>query len=163
MSVDKQRPDPQKSLVGFRVGDVAYAVPIGTVREIINPIPLTVLPHPPPAVAGVADHRGEVVPVIDLRARFGLAPATEQRREKWILISVEGRTVGVVVDQVTDVFGTGGSELRPAPELGESDARRGLAGVTSHDGDLVFVLDVERFRDLTAPLDEALLHREGTV
>jgi purine-binding chemotaxis protein CheW len=163
MSADKQRPDPQKSLVGFRVGDVCYAVPIGTVREIINPVPLTSLPHPPPAVAGVADHRGEVVPVIDLRTRFGLEKAREQRREKWILIGVEGRTIGIVVDQVTDVFGTGGAELRPPPELGDGDARRGLAGVTSHDGSLVFVLDVERFRDLTAPLDQALLNREGTA
>jgi purine-binding chemotaxis protein CheW len=163
MSVEKQRPDPQKSLVGFRVGDVSYAVPIGTVREIINPVPLTALPHPPPAVDGVADHRGEVVPVINLRARFGLGSTTEQRREKWILIAVEGRTVGIVVDQVTDVFGTGGAELRPPPELGDGDARRGLAGVTNYDGELVFVLDVDRFRDLTAPLDHALLNGEGSA
>ena len=162
MTVEKQRPDPQKSLVGFRVGDVSYAVPIGMVREIINPVPLTALPHPPPAVAGVADHRGEVVPVINLRARFGLGRPTEQRREKWILIAVEGRTVGIVVDQVTDVFGTGGEELRPPPELGDGDSRRGLAGVTNHDGELVFVLDVERFGDLTAPLDHALLSEETT-
>ena len=163
MLVEKQRPDPQKSLVGFRVGDVSYAVPIGVVREIINPVPLTVLPNQPAAVCGVADHRGDVVPIIDLRSRFGLERTRDPRREKWILIGVEGRSVGIVVDQVTDVFGTGGAELRPPPELGDGDQQRGLAGVTTHDGALVFVLDVECFRDLTTPLDQALLEREGTV
>ena len=61
-----------------------------------------------------------------------------------ILIGVEGRTVGIVVNQVTDVFGTGGADLRPPPELGDGDRKRGLAGVTTHDGRLVFVLDVNR-------------------
>lgn len=157
MSAAKQRPDPQKSLVGFLVGDVAYAVPIGAVREIINPTPLTALPHAPAAVAGVADHRGEVVPIVDLRTRFGLARRSEPRREKWILVEVEGRTVGMVVDQVTDVFGTGGSDLRPPPKLGEGDDARGIAGVTNYEGLLVFVLDVERFRDLTLSLEQSLL------
>ena len=82
MSVEKQRPDPQKSLVGFRIGEVSYAIPIGAVRGIINPVPLTALPHPPPAVAGVADHRGEVVPVVNLRTRFGLDKLAGQKREK---------------------------------------------------------------------------------
>ena len=117
---DKQRPDPQKSLVGFVVGKVSYAVPISTVREIINPAPLTQLPHAPAAIAGVADHRGDVVPVIDLRVRFGLPRLDDPRRAKWILIDVEDRICGLAVDSVTDVFGTGGAELRPrAPSSGQ--------------------------------------------
>ncbi|HJL32604.1 MAG TPA: chemotaxis protein CheW, partial [Polyangiaceae bacterium LLY-WYZ-15_(1-7)] len=71
----RQRSDRSKNLVGFQVGDVRYAVDILRVREIINPLPLVELPHAPPSVLGVADHRGEVVPVLDLRRRFGL-PAT---------------------------------------------------------------------------------------
>lgn len=153
MSLQKQRPDPQKSLVGFKVGDVAYAVPIAHVKEIINPTPLTRLPHAPPVVAGVADHRGEVVPVIDLRRRFGVERPRDARREKWILIDVGERTVGMVVDQVTEVFGTGGAELRPPPELGEGDGERGIVGVTNHDGSLVFVLDLSSFAALVAPID----------
>ena len=68
----KERPDPNKSLVGFVVGDVAYAVPIAQVQEIVAPLGLTELPHAPAAVAGVADHRGQVIPIVDLRARFKL-------------------------------------------------------------------------------------------
>lgn len=151
----KQRPDPQKSLVGFVLGDVNYAVPIASVREIVNPLPLTPLPHSPPSVSGVADHRGEVIPIIDLRARFGLGSTSDRRRAKWILVDVEGRTIGLAVDGVTEVFGTGGVELKPAPALGSGDDLRGIVGVTSHDSALVFVLDVARFDALVAPLAAA--------
>jgi purine-binding chemotaxis protein CheW len=149
MAANKQRPDLQKSLVGFVVGDVVYAVGISSVREIVNPVPLTELPHAPPAVAGVMDHRGEVVPVVDLRARFGLPPNVDARRSKWILVDVGGRTVGLAVDRVTDVFGTAGSDIKPAPTLGRGDDERGIVGVTKHDGALVFVLDIVDFDVLT--------------
>lgn len=165
MAVSKQRPDLQKSLVGFVVGDVSYAVGIGSVREIVNPAPLTELPHAPPTVAGVIDHRGEVVPVVDLRARFRLPPATDLRRAKWLLIDVEGRSIGLAVDRVTDVFGTGGSDILPPPSLGPGDDERGIVGVTKHDGTLVFVLDVAAFDVLTRQVSEsslpADLHREA--
>jgi purine-binding chemotaxis protein CheW len=157
MPSDKQRPDPQKSLVGFVVGDVGYAVPISAVKEIINPVMLTELPHAPRSVVGVADHRGEVVPVVDLRIRFGLPAGGDASRSKWILVDVQGRTVGLVVDQVTEVFGTGGAELRKPPMLGGGEAERGILGVTSHEGRLTFVLEVDRFDTLTAPLEQAAL------
>jgi purine-binding chemotaxis protein CheW len=158
MALSKQeRPDPQKSLVGFVVGEIAYAVPISSVREIVNPVPLAELPHAPPAIAGVADHRGEIVPIIDLRIRFGLAPFSDPRRSKWILIEVEGRGVGLAVDRVTEVFGKGGSEIKPAPVLGSGDDLRGIAGVTTHDGALTFVLEVSQFDVLTRNIPENAL------
>lgn len=152
----KHRADPKKSLVGFVVGDVAYAVPIAQVREIVNPLVLTALPHAPHAVAGVADHRGDVVPVVELRARFGLQSHPDPQRCKWILVDVDGRTVGLVVDRVTEVFGTGGSELRPAPALGGGEDARGIAGVTTHDGVLTFVLEVARFESLTRDIPRSV-------
>jgi purine-binding chemotaxis protein CheW len=152
MTFKQQRPDPQKSLVGFVVGEVAYAVPISAVREIINPVALTELPHAPRAVAGVADHRGEIVPIFDLRVRFGLSPLPDPRRAKWILIDVEGRGIGLMVDRVTDVFGTGGAEIKPPPVLGGGEDTRGIAGVTTRDGELTFVLDVDRFESLLDPI-----------
>ena len=68
----RHRHDPSKDLVGFLVGDVMYAVRIVVVREILNPLPVVALPRAPGTVRGVADYRGDVVPVIDLRDRFGL-------------------------------------------------------------------------------------------
>jgi purine-binding chemotaxis protein CheW len=152
MHGSKQRPDPEKSLVGFSVGTVNYAVPIVCVKEIINPVDVTRLPHAPNVVVGVADHRGEVIPVVDLRIRFGVKSQVDARRTKWILVDVGGVTLGLVVDRVTEVFGTGGVGLRPAPSLGGGEDERGIVGVTSHEGVMVFVLDLKRFEALAAGL-----------
>jgi purine-binding chemotaxis protein CheW len=146
----RQRHDPTKNLVGFVVGDVEYAVVIGVVREIANPLTIVALPRAPDGVSGVADFRGEVVPVVDMRARFGLPAAAPTRRTKWILVDLGGRTSALVVDAVTDVFG--GLDIKAAPSLGAGEEHRGIVGVTKHQGSLVFVLDVRKFRDLTEEL-----------
>ncbi|HEY6460230.1 MAG TPA: chemotaxis protein CheW [Polyangiaceae bacterium] len=151
----RQRHDPSKNLVGFVVGDVEYAVAIARVKEIANPLSIVALPHPPRAVAGVADFRGEVIPVVELRERFGLPAAPATRKTKWIVVDVSGRLVALVVDAVTEVFGTGGAELKPPPALGGGDDLRGIEGVTGHAGGLVFVLDLSRVRELTEPLAAA--------
>jgi purine-binding chemotaxis protein CheW len=173
--MQRYRHDPSKNLVGFVVGDVEYAVAIARVREIANPLSLVTLPHAPRSVVGVADYRGDVVPVVDLRIRFALPPADATRKTKWIVVdlgsAVEGTgghaihsrpseqskpggapgpLLALVVDAVTDVFGTGGAELRPPPALGGGEDVRGIAGVASHSGGLVFVLDTTRLRDLAA-------------
>jgi purine-binding chemotaxis protein CheW len=153
----RERPDPNKSLVGFVVGTVVYAVPIAAVREIINPTSLTALPHLPRGVVGVAGHRGEVIPVVDLRGRFGLGPAEDVARIKWILVDVGTGTVGLVVDRVTEVFGTGSEALREVPRLGHNDDVRGISGVVSYDGHLVFVLDVESFERLVESVPQDAL------
>lgn len=152
MLAAKHRPDPERSLLGFVVGDVEYAVPISSVRQIVNPVPLAELPHSPPAVIGVADFRGEVVPIIDMRVRLGLSPAQARGKAKWILLTVASQTVGLVVDRVTEVFGTGGVELRAVPRLGGGEELRGIEGAATREGHLVFVLDVSAFESLAAPL-----------
>jgi len=154
-SYSRPRHDPLKNLVAFVIGDVNYAFSIDCVREIVNPLQVIELPSSPTAVAGVADYRGDVVPVIDLRVRFGLPPVTVTRRTKWILVEVGRKLVAVIVDAVTDVFGTGGAELRPAPPLGSGDDVRGIAGVTNFAELMVFVLDPNRFAGITDALDGA--------
>ena len=159
MARTRQRHDPSKHFVGFLVGDVLYAVRIELVREIVNPLDIVELPRAPKSVRGVADYRGEVVPVVDLRERFGLPDITPTRKNKWIVVDVgrapvstagpqsvaSGKFAALAVDSVTEVFGSGGAEVRPAPPLGDGDRIRGIAGVTSHEDRLVFVLDVRAF------------------
>jgi purine-binding chemotaxis protein CheW len=153
----RQRHDPTKNLVGFIVGDVEYAIAIAVVREIANPLEVIELPRAPQGVPGVADFRGEVVPVIDLRARFGLPTVSPTRRTKWILVEIGVHLAALVVDAVTDVFG--GLDIKPAPALGGGEEDRGIVGVTKHAGALVFVLDVRRYQDLARRLAEAGLLR----
>jgi len=144
----RHRSDPQKNLVGFVVGPVSYAIDIARVREIVNPLEVTPLPHMPIEVAGVTDHRGEVIPVIDLRVRFGLDRAESARSTKWILLHAGGeRSVGIVVDSVTEVFGAM-EGVRPTPEVGGNRDLRGIAGVVTHNGRLTFVLETGRFIEL---------------
>jgi purine-binding chemotaxis protein CheW len=150
----RNRHHPSKNLVGFVVGDVQYAVPIERVKEISNPMTVVALPHAPAAVTGVADYRGEVVPVVDLRLRFGLPSSPVTRRTKWIVVDVAGRLVALAVDAVTQVFGTGAADLRPSPSLG-GGGMPGVAGVTSLEGGLVFVIDTAQLCDVTEPLAAA--------
>lgn len=152
MPTRRHRHDPSKTLVGFTVGGVQYAVAIADVREICNPMDLVALPQSPPAVRGVTDYRGEVIPVIDLRTRFGLPDVEPTRRLKWIVVDVGGTRVALVVDDTFGVFGTAGVGLRPAPPLGEGDNVRGIEGVATHGDDMVFVLDLRGFRELTSRL-----------
>lgn len=152
----RHRADPQKSLVGFVVGDVHYAISITHVREIVNPQPITSLPHTPPEVSGVADHRGDVVPVIELRSRFGLPPQEATRSTKWILVDVGSRLLFIVVDAVSEVFGTGADEIRSTPAVGGAKDMRGIVGVTNHGGALVFVLDTKRFTQIVEDIAELL-------
>jgi purine-binding chemotaxis protein CheW len=154
----RQRHDPSKNFVGFLVGDVMYGIRIEVVREIVNPLEVVALPRAPASMRGVADYRGLVVPVLDLRQRFGLEPA-ESRRTKWIVIDAARTGIrdastpsptapmhaALIVDSVLDVFGTGGSEVRPSPALGAGDRVRGIEGVTSYGEKLVFVLDAHAF------------------
>jgi purine-binding chemotaxis protein CheW len=149
----RHRLEAQKNLVGFVVGDVHYAIDIARVREIVNPLPVTKLPHTPPEVSGVADHRGEVVPVIELRVRFNLGERRpEERGTRWILVTIGSRVVGLVVDSVTEVFGARGDDIRPTPEVGGDRELRGISGIARHDGKLVFVLDTGRFLSIVEAL-----------
>jgi purine-binding chemotaxis protein CheW len=148
----RHRPDPQKSLVEFIVGEVHYAIDIAHVREIVNPLLITPLPHTPLEVCGVADHRGEVVPVVDLRVRFGLPPVEATRTTKWILVNAPRGLIGLVVDAVTEVFGTAGEEVRATPEIGGNKDVRGISGVVTHNGTLTFVLDKTRIVEMVDAL-----------
>src|ERR1700690_246407 len=172
--MQRHRHDPSKNLVRFVVGDVEYAVAIARVKEIANPLPVVPMPHAPRSVVGVAHYRGDVVSVVDLRIRFGLPATQTTRKTKWIVMDAgtehgEGlavhaslsrapeataparHMVALVVDAVTDVFGSGSSELRPAPALGSGGDARGIAGVTTHADGLVFVLDAARLPHLADP------------
>lgn len=151
-----RRPDPSKSLVGFCVGDVHYALDIARVSGIVNPLPITPLPHTPDEVAGVADHRGEVVPVLDLRRRFGLPALDKNRSTKWILVQAGRHLFAIIVDRITEVFGTGDEPLAPAPAVGGRSDVRGIAGVLTHADTLTFVLDTDRFLGVVGAVADAL-------
>lgn len=139
----RYRPNQAKNLVSFLVGGIRYAIDIQVVREIVNPLPYVSLPHAPQEVTGVSDHRGEVLPIVDLRIRFGIDRPEATRRTKWIIAraSTEIGPVALVVDEVADVFGAGREDQRSIPELGSGAELRGISTVYAQGGELVFVVD----------------------
>lgn len=143
MESHRSRNDSGRSHVGFHVGDGYYAVEVPAVREIVSPTSLVPVPHASPIVLGVTDHRGHVVPIVDLRRRFGLPPVENTRRTKWIIVEAGGQWLGLVVDDVTEVFGVTPENERDAPRLGPDDVARGFTKVYVYEGQLVLVLDLE--------------------
>lgn len=132
-----------RNLVAFDVGGVGYAVDIQRVREIVRPMPVVVLPHLPHGVIGVVDHRGDVVPIVDLRQRFGVAQVGADREVRWVVITRGARLLGLVVDRVTDVLGAEDALAREPPAIGPGQHDRGIKAACSFGGRLVFVLDLD--------------------
>jgi len=136
-----------KDLVRVELDGVMYALEVGRIREIVNPLPLIALPHERAFVLGVADYREEVVPVVDLRRFFGLARAAATRKTKWIVVESRDRIVGLVVDAVIDVFSSAGDRQRAVPVLDERHVERGITTAYRHRDQLVFLLDPDRLAE----------------
>jgi purine-binding chemotaxis protein CheW len=121
-------------LCTFRVGGEDYALDLMRVREIIAPLPITPVPRAPAFLEGVVRLRGHVVPVVDVRRRFGLPAVPPTRRTKFLIVNVGGRRVALVVDEVCEVLRLPRSEVRPAPALAALDAPRFFLGVCGGAG-----------------------------
>jgi purine-binding chemotaxis protein CheW len=120
----------------FALGGEAYAIPIMKVREIQAHAVLTRIPKAPAYMPGVINLRGAIVPILELRHRFSLGDAPEDTRPVMIIVEVQGRTIGIRVDAVSDVLDLDASAIRPAPELGTQTAlgREFIAGLASLPG-----------------------------
>jgi purine-binding chemotaxis protein CheW len=122
-------PDHLVQLCTFRVGGEDYALDIMRVREIIHPQPVTPVPRAPAFVEGVFRLRGEVIPVVDVRKRFGLAAGPPTRKTRYLVVTVAGRRIGLVVDEMCEVLRVRRGEIRPAPDLAADAGPRFFLGV----------------------------------
>jgi purine-binding chemotaxis protein CheW len=129
-------------LTAFRVGAEEYVVDIMRVREIIRPLPVTRVRKGPLYVEGVINLRGEVIPVVDLRRRFEL-PADEHEARKIIILAVEGRTIGLIVDSVTEVARVPKSSIRPAPGILSEEQAPYFLGVCHYKGRTLLLMNVK--------------------
>jgi purine-binding chemotaxis protein CheW len=134
--------DELVQLTAFRVGEEEYVVDIMRVREIIRPLPITKVRKGPTFVEGVINLRGEVIPVIDLRRRFEL-PAEETPTRKIVILTVEGRVLGLVVDAVTEVVRVTRSAIRVAPGLFDDHQAPYFLGVCHYKNRTLLLLNVK--------------------
>lgn len=121
-----------------------YGIDILAVREIRGWTPVTRIPQSPPYLLGVLNLRGAIVPVLDLRLRFGVEREAYTDTTVTVIVAVDGRSFGMVVDAVSDVLDAADSQVRPVPDMGttvDTEYLRGLIGV---DERMVLLLDIDR-------------------
>lgn len=151
-------------LTAFRVGDEEYVLDILRVREIIRPLPVTPIRRGPKFVEGVINLRGAVIPVIDMRRRFGL-PAESLPRRKIVILSVFGRVLGLVVDQVTEVVRVEREAIQPAPGLLAGRQAPFFVGVCRYNGRILILLNVRQVvtsdDEIASPSTEGLIGGES--
>lgn len=133
-----------KQFVVFKLGDEEYGVNIHQVKTIERLMEITRVPKAPDFVEGVINLRGEVVPVIDLRKRFGLSERTNTDNTRIIIVSIEDITVGMVVDSATEVLQISEDSIDPAPSIIGSIDSDYIDGVGKIDDRLLILLNLKK-------------------
>jgi purine-binding chemotaxis protein CheW len=132
----------------FRLGSETYGLEILKGQEIIGMMRVTRVPRTPPFVRGVINLRGKVFPVIDLRTKFGLETIEDTPKTCIIVVQVQrdgpALTMGVVVDEVSEVMNIRAEQIEPAPEFGSSVDTTFILGMGKKEGGVVILLDVDK-------------------
>jgi len=109
-----------EEFIAFRVGEQEFCVEITSTREIRGWSQATRLPHSPEYIVGVINLRGTILPIMDLSARLGMGSSTPSERHVIIVVQVYDKTIGLLVDSVSDILDVGPDHLRPVPEVNPS-------------------------------------------
>jgi purine-binding chemotaxis protein CheW len=127
----------------FMLGSEEYAIDILRVQEIRPYEAVTPIAHAPAFIKGVSNLRGAIVPIIDLRIKFGLGTADYTPFTVVVIINVGNRVVGIVVDAVSDVIGVRSSQLHPPPEFSHAVDLRYITALAMLDERMLIVVDIE--------------------
>jgi len=139
---------PQKFLT-FALAGEEYGVTIMKIKEIIGMMPVTVLPQTPTYVKGVINLRGKVIPIIDLRLKFGLKHAEPTERTCIIVIETEDQEqtqtlVGLIIDAVSEVISLKGDEVEPAPNMQTQFQEQLILGLAKCESGVKILLDIDK-------------------
>jgi purine-binding chemotaxis protein CheW len=140
-------------LVTFRLADHLFAAEIHAVQRVLRYETPRALPDMPEWMEGVVDYQGTMVPVIDMRRRFGLTAATPGQQARLMVCAASGGLAAMIVDAVLDVKPVQPSDLMDPPELFRGLAGEYLKGLTRRQGQLVVLLDVERLLSSRSPMN----------
>lgn len=121
----------ERQVVALHLGDEIYGVDIASIHTVLTPQPITSIPNVSPDVKGVMNLRGRILPVLDLRARFGLAPlpADQQKSARIVIVEDAGLTAGIIVDSVSEVLRLPTGSVEPPSALLGSAEGRCLTGI----------------------------------
>ncbi len=142
---DEDDEDTQKDkYLSFFVGSEEYAVAIRHVIEVIGMQKITPVPEMPDHVKGVINLRGQVIPVTDVRTRFGLEVKVYTERTCIVVVMVRDSLVGLVVDSVSDVLDIPQERIDPVPRVNQREGNRYIEGMGKVADDVKIILDVQR-------------------
>ena len=140
---------PPGKYLTFVLGGESYGIGILQVREIIRPTAVTPVPQMPAHIQGVINLRGKIIPVLDLRARFGLAATANNDRACIVVVQVKTNEravalTGLLVDTVDEVINLSAKDIEPTPDFGRRLDARHLLGVAKVGSSVKILLDLER-------------------
>jgi purine-binding chemotaxis protein CheW len=137
-------PGPELHLLTFALDREEFGIPVRQVREVIRVSDITRVPQAPAHVRGVANLRGRILAVVELRSRLGLPPAELTPRSRVVVVEVRERVLGLLVDAVSQVTKVPEASVVPAPEEVISTDADYVTGVARWHSRLIILLDLEK-------------------
>ncbi len=137
-------PGPELHLVTFALDQEVFGIPIAQVREVIRVAEITRVPQARPHVRGVTNLRGRVLAVVEIRTRMGLTPAEITPQSRVVVVGVHDRTLGILVDSVSQVVKVPAATVAPAPDEVLSPGADYISGVARWNSRLIILLDLEK-------------------
>jgi purine-binding chemotaxis protein CheW len=134
----------RRELISFRVGQQEYCVDIMAVREIRGWSPATTLPQSPAYMRGVINLRGAVLPIMDLSSRLGLGSAEPTVRHVIIVVKVQERMMGLLVDAVSDILSITDDLVQATPDVACDRVRSFVRGIISLEGRMISEISLDR-------------------
>jgi purine-binding chemotaxis protein CheW len=131
-------------LVSFHLDKEEYGIEITRVREIILMGEITRVPETPPHIKGLINLRSTVIPIVDLRLRFGLPEETPTDHTRIMVVNVAGKTIGIVVDAVSEVLRISQEQIAPPPPTVAGLNNEYLTGLVKLDNRMLILLDIDK-------------------
>ena len=140
--------DREGKYLTFSLADEEYGIGILKIKEIIGMLPITSVPQTPEFVKGVINLRGKVIPVMDLRLRFGMPPIDYSERTCIIVVEIAGQAgtvqIGIVVDAVSEVLNIKGDDIEETPTFGAKLNTGYILGMAKMEGGVKILLDIDQ-------------------
>jgi len=136
--------DKELQVVGFRIGHETFGVPISMVREIVRVPEITSIPNAPEYVEGVINLRGRIIPIVDLRKRFGDKSAGASKKNRIVVVEFENRAIGLLVHSASEVLRIPPAEIEAPQNVFQEGEMSYITGVGKLKGRLVILLDLTR-------------------
>ena len=130
--------------VTFQLEEETYGINVMQVREVLRYTEIAPVPGAPDYVLGIINLRGNVVPVIDARSRFGLMEGEVTDNTRIIVIESERQVIGILVDSVAEVVYLRSSEIDTTPSVGTDESAKFIQGVSNRDGKLLILVDLNK-------------------